>query len=461
MATAHKWTEASQSLNKMKIEEEDAGAYSHMPPVLDPTEAERFVEKLQKLQVEEVGSAKWFEQHRMIEKLNLQAHHNAMTNSDEYVLEAFLTFDKLHTLIHNLIVIETWKESVYPLILDAVAGRNNMRVYFILYHEATLVNLLEVFLYHKHVCQAGGEMMIELVDYCARKLTRISSGYDFRQVDPHASSGAAGPLRGAGKEYSSEAVKAINAEIEARTPKEELAQYLTEIEFKVCISAATLIRYVCEHAEALPLSVVTRVTDTHDMLILVVPLIENPPWSRRLKTGKWQKLIDNKWTDVLPIDLLKLTKLEGQVWLALYHLLAKQVFRERYHLNTFRKAQLLRARKYLNDTLLDQLPVLADIQRYMDELALTEVPEPHDARQSVFLFQQVAVTRETLVRGKNWPAVAAEQLRAVFTMTDRDDRDLRLLADLYSDDLAGNVLDPEGYLEKISKEMEGIDLKSN
>jgi hypothetical protein len=36
--------------------------------------------------------------------------------------------------------------------------------------------------------------------------------------------------------------------------------------------------------------------------------------------------------------------------------------RRRYHFNSFRKAQLLRARKYLNEVLLDQLPVLADMQ---------------------------------------------------------------------------------------------------
>ena len=29
-----------------------------------------------------------------MEKLNLQAHQNAMFNTDEYVLEAILTFDK-------------------------------------------------------------------------------------------------------------------------------------------------------------------------------------------------------------------------------------------------------------------------------------------------------------------------------------------------------------------------------
>ena len=61
-----------------------------------------------------------------------------------------------------------------------------MRVYFILYHEATLVNLFEILLYHKHVCESIGEKMIELVDFCARKLTRLNGGYDFRGLEPAA-----------------------------------------------------------------------------------------------------------------------------------------------------------------------------------------------------------------------------------------------------------------------------------
>jgi zinc finger MYND domain-containing protein 10 len=59
-----------------------------------------------------------------------------------------------------------------------------------------------------------------------------------------------------------------------------------------------------------------------------------------LYVGKWQKLNDFRWEDVQPIDLLKITKLEGQPWISLYHLMAKQVFRERYHINTFRKGQV-------------------------------------------------------------------------------------------------------------------------
>jgi hypothetical protein len=75
-------------------------------------------------------------------------------------------------LIHDLILIDVWKESVYPLLKEELTGKNNMRLYFILYHEATVVNLLEVFLYHKHVVESGGDKVMELVDYVAKKLAR-------------------------------------------------------------------------------------------------------------------------------------------------------------------------------------------------------------------------------------------------------------------------------------------------
>lgn len=440
-APSHQW-EVPNKIGGMKIEDNIIDdKLVHMPPVIDPMEAERFVEGLEKFDLEQVGSSKWMEQHRRLERLNLQAHQNAMTNSDEYVLEAILTFNKLDVLIHDLLLIEAWKEYVYPHLLDKVAGRNTMRIYFILYHEATIINLFELLLYHKHICEAGAERILELVDYVARKLTRINSGYDFRQIEIYDKSAiATGSDEARIKEYTSYVAN--------RTPHDELAQYVTEIEFKVCISACSIARFICEHCDILPLSVITRISDIHDFLILVIPLIENPPWTRRLDSGKWQKLVDHKWTDVKPIDLLKVTKYEGQPWLTVYHLLAKTEFRARYHLNSYRKGQLLRIRKYINDTLLDQLPILADIQRYMDELALTEVPEPNESSNSVFLFQQVATMRESIMKKKDFEQIASFQLANVFTMTDKDDKDVRALADLWSDDLTENVLDPDAYIEK-------------
>lgn len=52
-----------------------------------------------------------------------------------------------------------------------------------------------------------------------------------------------------------------------------------------------------------------------------------------------------------------------QIWLTMYHLLCEEECRRRYHFNSMRKGNILRVRKYLNDVLLDQLPVLADVQR--------------------------------------------------------------------------------------------------
>eukprot|EP00981_Chlorochromonas_danica_P005624 scaffold1160_cov174-Ochromonas_danica.AAC.24 len=241
-------------------------------------------------------------------------------------------------------------------------------------------------------------------------------------------------------------VQRLAQQLEQRSAKEELSDHYQDIEFRVCVTAVSLARFVVEHGDVLPLSVASRITDTHDYLLLLLPLIEQPPWTRRTKAGKWEKLIDHKWQAVKPIDLLKVTKLEGQPWLALYHLLAKEVFRERYYLHSFRKNQLLRVRKYIHDVLLDQLPFLADVQRYMDELAVTNVPEPSSLQDSVFMLQQVAMMREKLMKNRSWPEIAARQEKEVFTMTDRTDRDLLAMANLYADDAVEAVLEPEANL---------------
>ena len=42
-----------------------------------------------------------------------------------------------------------------------------------LYHEATLVNLLETVLFHKESWQSAEENALDLLDYCYRKLVSI------------------------------------------------------------------------------------------------------------------------------------------------------------------------------------------------------------------------------------------------------------------------------------------------
>ena len=256
---AHDWEIGKQHI---PIAEDDGTPVFSSAPILSVADAERYVEELREFTIEEVGSDKWMAQHERIEKLNLQAHHCAMSNSDEFVLEALLTFDKLKVLIHDLVVTEAWVDLVFPTIMEELAGKNAMRTYFVLYHQASLVNLFEVLMYHKHVCEAGGEMMMEMVDYCARKMMRLNGGYDFTAFDPGGDDqrSLASSLKASGSEGGNEEAKKFLEKLEKRTPLEDLHQHLSQIEFRVCITAVSLARFLCEHSDSLALSVSARIS---------------------------------------------------------------------------------------------------------------------------------------------------------------------------------------------------------
>lgn len=105
-----------------------------------------------------------------------------------------------------------------------------------------------------------------------------------------------------------------------------------------------------------------------------------------------------------------------QVWLTMYNILCDGECRRRYHFNQFRKGQVLRVRRFLNDVLLDQLPVLSEVQRYMDELAIMNAPEPTKVASALIL-EQVPEMRTALTREK-WDDVAKEALAGAFSVVD-------------------------------------------
>lgn len=58
--------------------------------------------------------------------------------------------------------------------------------------------------------------------------------------------------------------------------------------------------------------------------------------------GGVEKYMNGKWQKIPPEDNLKMTKLDGQVWLALYNLLLKEDCQRKYDFNNFNKNQLLK-----------------------------------------------------------------------------------------------------------------------
>ena len=220
-----------------------------------------------------------------------------------------------------------------------------------------------------------------------------------------------------------------------------------------------LSRYICENVFELGPSLLSRVLEVHDFPLLMVPLIEEPPWTRRRlvqmrgggtsittnnKMMIWEKMDEhNEWKEVPSTDLLRLTQLEGQPWLALFHLTTSSVCREAYGLDEYRKSQLMRLRRYIHETLTDQLPVLGDVARYLDELSILGVPPSgqgehrpsSNASSSGLLLQRVDLLRESIVGRRNmqndeyWEKIAQTQWEEIFSLvTDSTDVELRRIA---------------------------------
>ena len=409
--------------------------------VIDSLESTRLVEGLVSFNLADVGGPAWMKQHEVLEKLNLQAHHCVLSQSDNFVMEDLVTYEKVALLVRELLVVEAWRERIFPgviktlraLLTDPATARDahgaTLRLYFILYHEATLANLLEVVLYHDYAMAAADEMILELVDYGARCVARLGAAAadgETPHIDPHVSD-----------DGCRKSTKEVLADLEStdEDPVDAIERQQKEILFSVSVATMTFVRLLAEHVESLPLGVATRMLNTHDLLVALVPLLEFPPWTRRSAAGTWFKFVDQKWREVAAADLLKLTQTEAQVWITLFHLMCAPKFRAQYHFNTFRKEQVLRCRRYLNDVLIDQLPILESVQRYMDELSLMQPPPPE---RSPLVLEQLPRVREALMSKSNdWSALIRSSVQS---LSSSDFADLNRITDIYTDENVSSLL---------------------
>lgn len=393
--------------------------------ILSIFEAEGYVNSLEPLDVKEVGSDKWMQQHDYLEKLNIQAHHNALSKHDEFVVDCINTNDKLKVLVHELLVVELWRDQLFPLVAPHLNEFHQVKVYMILYHEATLCNLLEVLLYHEATLESGEDALAELVDYCYRKITMLNTGHFQSLQEPI-------DARALGKE----------------TPYDTLCRQKLEIGFASAVSALSMIRFVTDHINSVPVSILARLLDSQDLCLAMVPLVENPPWTRQTGAGKCEKFIDQKWVEVTPDNRVRLTKTEGQVWLCLYNLLMDNECRKHYKWNTHRKDVVLRLRRYFNDVLIDQLPMLIDLRRLVEELGVVDPPAP--SSNSLAIVEQMPEIRNNIVdkiakndQGKyDWDSLVVHMLAHIF-LDDEESRqkDIKRLAATYNLDNFEEVLE--------------------
>lgn len=387
---------------------------------MTPYEAECLVQSLDTISLEQVGDSKWMKQHSTIEKLNMQAHHNALSKHDEFVKDAFVTHEKIPVLIHDLIVVEMWKERVLPHLLEDVDHLAAVKAYIVLYHEATVCNLLEVLLYHSACCEGADDALVELVDFCYRKLTQLHCGtYSVTEEE--------------------ESLQSDPKYLGTETEEQSLRRKQKEVGFSVAVCSISILRFLTDNIATLPLSVMDRILNGHDFILSLVPLVENPPWTRR-RGSKLEKFVDQKWVAVNPRDRFKLTATEGQVWLSIYNLMMDTDCRNKYHYNTHRKSIIVRLRRFFNEVLLDQLPMLAELQRAVEELVIMDPPAPTES--TFVVIEQVPEIREGMIERGGFEKIAATQRATVFSGdADSIRREMMELASTYNLDNFDEILD--------------------
>ncbi|XP_004451848.2 zinc finger MYND domain-containing protein 10 [Dasypus novemcinctus] len=380
--------------------------------LLLPGEADVLVRGLRSFPLREMGSGGWNQQHENLEKLNMQAILDATASQGEPIQELLVTHGKIPTLVEELIAVEMWKQKVFPVLckLEDFKPQNTFPIYMVVHHEASIINLLETVFFHKEVCESAEDTVLDLVDYCHRKLTLLV-----------ARSGQGAPREEEGSQDC--------------TPMQELQKQAELMEFEIALKALSVLRYITDCVDSLSLSTLSRMLSTHNLPCLLVELLEHSPWSRQ-EGGKLQRFEGGRWQTVAPSEQQKLSKLDGQVWIALYNLLLNPEARSRYCLTGFAKGQLLKLRAFLTDTLLDQLPNLADLQHFLAHLALAETHPP----KKDLVLEQIPEIWERLERenrGK-WQAIAKHQLRHVFSPSEQD---LRLQARRWAETYRLDVLE--------------------
>jgi hypothetical protein len=126
--------------------------------------------------------------------------------------------------------------------------------------------------------------------------------------------------------------------------------------------------------------------------------------------------------------------------LTLYNLFLTQDSNRKYEITTHRKNNLLRLRKFMNEVLIDQLPMLGDMQRGLEELSIMN--ENSAPSSNPFIVEQMPEIRNRIINNRDWKEIAEYQKVNFFTLTQEDAKeDMDRLMKLYSSDVFEDFMD--------------------
>ena len=188
--------------------------------------------------------------------------------------------------------------------------------------------------------------------------------------------------------------------------EKEIENQITEIRFKCAMGCFSIIRFIAEYIDELPTSVTYQLVENNDIPCTLIPMLELRPWLRKNAKNEVEKWEDQAWKVVPPKDSQLVTKIEAQVWLTIYNLFLCSSAGRKYEITSFRMDNLLRLRKFMNEVLIDQLPMLADMHRALEEMAIKGSSSL--SSNNAFIVQALPELRTRIMKGKNWAKIAKE-----------------------------------------------------
>uniref|UniRef100_A0A6J0T7T4 Zinc finger MYND domain-containing protein 10 n=1 Tax=Pogona vitticeps TaxID=103695 RepID=A0A6J0T7T4_9SAUR len=369
------------------------------PVVLMPGEVEALVESLKNFQLRDIGDHGWQRQHEYIEKLNMQAILSASAGHEQLLTELLVNNAKIPTLIEELITTEIWKQKIFPVLcrLEDFKPKSTFPIYLVLRHEASVINLLETVFFHKEICESAEDSILDLIDYSHRKLTLLAAQSASGKI----------PME----------QKLSPEDLAQPSSMQELKKQAEMMEFEISLKTLSVFRFITGQVESLPVSAVTRMLNTHNFPCLLVQLVEHCAWKYR-EEGKLKTFENGTWYEVPPEDHVKMTKLDGQVWIALYNLLLSSECQRKYNFNNFNKNQILKLRAFLTDVLIDQFPNLLELQRFLSHLAVADPAPP----KKDLILEQIPVIRDQIIRENSgkWQAIAKHQVNNMFSPSEEE-----------------------------------------
>ena len=227
-------------------------------------------------------------------------------------------------------------------------------------------------------------------------------------------------------------------EILEQSRDEELKRQHVEINFSTAIICISIIRFISDNLANLNIPVVHQMAEVNDIPCILIPLLEEKPWIRTNSKGEREVYEDQRWQPQK--DSQTVPKVEAQIWLTIFSMFMCGDAQRKYEITTFRKTNLLRLRKFMNEVLLDQIPVLSEMLRALEELSMMQ--EQAIPSSNPFVVQVLPEIRTGILSGKNWKEIAEYQTKNYFVKSDAEAKEeMKSIMDLYSTDMLEDFLE--------------------